>query len=151
MAASFDVVSELDEPLVLSPTNVLPGHTVGIRTKPTRIYVQYTMPKAVWESDSGQAILTSLATGIEQMVSEGLAIGGAGAQEPDETGLIVDYIDFQVALRDASGVPLPQTTTVRVPLEWFVAGSDPFAFGLIGDAVALLQAAYDNLARTAAL
>lgn len=151
MAEHFDVVSELDEPLVLSPTNVLPGHTVGIRTKPTRIYVQYTMPKVVWESDAGQEILTSLANGIENMVAQGLASGGAGAQEPDETGLIVDYIDFQVALRDAGGTPLPQTTTVRVPLEWFVAGSDPFAFGLIADAVALLQAAYDNLARTAAL
>lgn len=151
MAEHFNVVSELDEPLVLSPLNVLPGHTVGIRTKPTGIYVQYTMPKAVWESDAGQEILTSLATGIENMVAQGLATGGSGAQEPDDTGLIVDYVDFQVQLRNANGVLLEQTTRVRVPLEWFVAGSDPFAFGLIADAAALLQAAYDNLARTAAL
>lgn len=151
MAESFDIISELDEPLVLSPTNVLPGHTVGIRTKPTRIYVAYTMPKAVWQSDGGREILTSLATGIEQMVAQGFATGGSGAQEPDDTGLIVDYCDFIVTLRDANGVELPQTTTVRVPLEWFVAGSDPFAFGLIADAEALLQAGYDDLVRTAGL
>lgn len=151
MASSFTIVSEVDEPLVLSPANVLPGHTVGVRTKPTGIYVQYTMPKAVWQSDGGQQILTSLADGIEQMVSEGLATGGSGAQEPDDTGLIVDYIDFIVTLRDANGVLLPQTTTARVPLEWFVAGSDPFAFGLIADAVSILTQAYADLERTAGL
>jgi hypothetical protein len=151
MANSFVVVNQSAEIQVLGAKEVLDVQQVGIRTRPTGIYLEYPIPKIIWPTDGGMQILESLAAGVEQMVSEGFAVTGQHIQDVDENGLLVDYVEFVVQLRGANGVLLPQTTTARVPEEWFIAGTDPFAFGLIGDATAILQAAYDNLARTAGL
>lgn len=151
MANSFIVVSQNPEVQVLGPTEVIDVQKVGIRTKPTGMYLEYPVPRVIWPSDGGLQILESLASGAEQMISEGLAVSGSYVNDLDASGLLVDYVEFTVQLRDAAGRLLPQTTMARVPEELFIAGADPFAFGLIGDAVAILQAAHDNLAKTAAL
>lgn len=151
MAQSFVVVNQSAEVQVLGPTEVIDVQKVGIRTRPTGMYLEYPVPKIIWPTDGGMQILESLAAGAEQMVSEGFAVTGSHIQDTDANGLLVDYIEFVVQLRGPNGILLPQTTTALVPEELFIAGTDPFAFGLIGDATAILQAAYDNLARTAGL
>lgn len=151
MANSYSVVAQSPDVQVLGPTSVMDVQRVTIRTRPSGALLEYPVPAIIWPDAGGAQILESLAAGVEQMIAEGLAVSAAYVNDLDASGLLVDYVEFTVQLRDAAGHLLPQTTTARVPEELFIAGTDPFAFGLIGDAVAILQTAYDNLAKTAAL
>lgn len=151
MAQSYVVVAQDPDVQVLGPRNVLDVQRVTIRTRPHGALLEYPIPKILWPDAGGAIILESLASGVENMLAQGFATAATYVNDVDETGLLVDYVEFVVQLRDAAGRLLPQTTTARVPAEWFIAGDDPFAFGLIGDAVAVLEQAYADLQRTATL
>lgn len=151
MADSYSVVAQHPDVQVLGPTQVLDVQRVTIRTRPSGALLEYPVPAIIWPDAGGAIILESLASGVENMIAQGFAVAATYVNDIDETGLLVDYVEFLVQLRDAAGRLLPQTTTARVPEELFIGGDDPFAFGLIGDAVAILEKAYADLQQTAAL
>src|SRR6266536_2493064 len=115
MAGNYSVVTQNREVLVLGPTEVIDVEKVGILTKPTGIYVEYPLPLVLWQTRAGFEILGSLASGIEQQVSEGLAVGGSYVQDYDENNLLVDFVDMVVQYVPTDGRP-PQRTSVLIPL-----------------------------------
>ena len=149
MAGNYSVVTQNREVLVLGPTEVIDVEKVGILTKPTGIYVEYPLPLVLWQTRAGFEILGSLASGIEQQVSEGLAVGGSYVQDYDENNLLVDFVDMVVQYVPTDGSP-PQRTSVLIPLEAFVAATgDVWFAGLAASPQSLLSAAYDTLVATA--
>src|SRR5213083_449173 len=126
MAGNYGVISQNREVLVLGPTEVIDVEKVGIMTKPTGIYVEYPMPLTLWQTRAGFEILGSLAAGIEQQISEGLAVGGSYVQDYDANNLLTDFVELVVEYDPTDGRP-PQRTTVLIPLEAFIAAEgDPF-------------------------
>jgi hypothetical protein len=149
VAGSYNVVTQNREVQVLGPTEVMDVEKVGISTKPTGVYVEYPMPLVLWQTQAGYQLLDALASGIEQQISEGLAVGGSYVQDYDANNLLVDYVDMVVEYRPTDGRP-PQRTSVLIPLEAFIGlGGDPFTFGLAANPAELLSAAYDTLVATA--
>ena len=149
MAGSYNVVTQNREVQVLGPTEVIDVEKVGILTKPTGIYVEYPLPLLLWQTRAGFDLLGQLASGIEQQISEGLAVGGSYVQDYDANNLLVDYVEMVVEYDPTDGRP-PQRTSVLVPLEAFIAaGGDPFFVGLSASPQSLLSAAYDTLVATA--
>src|SRR2546430_11440824 len=126
MAAAYNIITQNREVQVLGPTEVIDVEKVGILTKPTGIYVEYPLPLVLWQEQAGFELLGSLASGIEQQISEGLAVGGSYVQDYDANNLLVDYVDMVVEYRPTDGRP-PQRTAVLIPLEAFIAaGGGPF-------------------------
>jgi hypothetical protein len=149
MAGSYNVITQNREVQVLGPTEVIDVEKVGIITKPTGIYVEYPLPLVLWQTQAGFTLLDQLAAGIEQQISEGLAVGGSYVQDYDANNLLVDYCEMVVEYDPTDGRP-PQRTTVLVPLESFIAaGGDPFTFNLGTSPGTLLTQAYDTLVATA--
>jgi hypothetical protein len=149
MAGNYSVISQNREVQVLGPTEVIDVEKVGILTKPTGVYVEYPMPLVLWETRAGFDLLGQLAAGIEQQISEGLAVGGSYVQDYDANNLLVDYVEMVVQYTPTDGRP-PQRTSVLIPLESFIAaGGDPFFAGLGASPQSLLSAAYDTLVATA--
>lgn len=150
MASNYSVISQNREVQVLGPTEVIDVEKVGIRTKPSGVYVEYPLPLKLWETRAGFDILGSLAAGIEQQISEGLAVGGSYVQDYDANNLLVDYVEMVVQYVPTDGRP-PMTTGVLIPLEAFIASSagDAWFVSLGGSPASLLSAAYDTLAATA--
>jgi len=151
MAAAYVVVSQNREVAVLGPTVVLDVQKVGISTQPHGVVVEYPVPLQLWPDGGGAQLLETLASGIEQQISEGLMVGGSYVQDYDDNGLLVDYLDATVRWEDPNKIRPPQETSVLIPLEAFVAAIDPFFGGGPASPAAILSAAYDNLARTAGL
>lgn len=149
MASNFTVVSQRSTVQVLAANQVIKVEEVGFATKPSGVYAQVYVPWAEWEADHGTPYISALATGIEDLIAGGLADGGAFVQDIDpSTGLLTDYIDFTVSY-SPSGVALPMTTTVRVPVT--LLGVDTGFGGFLsgGSATDMLRAAYDALVATA--
>ena len=151
MAASYVVVSQSREVQVLGPNVVLDVQKVGIRTFPHGVTVEYPVPLELWPDAGGADLLETLASGIEQQISEGLMVGGQYVQDYDDNGLLVDYLDALVRWVDPNKIRPPEETSVLIPLEAFIASVDPFFTGGPASPASILSAAYDNLAKTAAL
>src|SRR5437016_12595029 len=94
MASSFVVVSQTPDVQVLGPTQVLNVERVGFVTQPTGIYVEVPVPRLAWLEESQEANLAAFADAIEGLIAGGLAAGGSYVNDLDESGLLVDYIDF---------------------------------------------------------
>src|SRR5437870_3802784 len=109
MAQGYNVVTQNRSVQVLGPTEVIDVEQVGIVTRPTGIFVEYPLPLILWQTRAGFEILGSLAAGIEQMISEGLAVGGSYVQDYDANNLLVDYCEFVVQYVPTDGRP-PQRT-----------------------------------------
>jgi len=149
MASNYGVVTQNRSVRVLGPTEVIDTEEVGIVTRPTGIFVEYPLPLSLWRTRAGFEILGSLAAGIEQQISEGLAVGGSYVQDYDANNLLVDYCEMVVQYTPTDGRP-PMSTTVLIPLESFIAAQgDPFFAGLGASPQSLLSAAYDTLVATA--
>ena len=126
MAQNYSVVTQNRSVRVLGPTEVMDTEEVGIVTHPTGIFVEYGLPLSLWQTRAGFELLGSLAAGIEQMISEGLAVGGAYVQDYDANNLLVDYCEFTVQYTPSDGRPpqlvprsracRPRSSTARVRL-----------------------------------
>jgi hypothetical protein len=151
MAGSYTVQTQVKSVQVLGPTQVIDVQQVGISTHPTGIFIEYPIPIELWHDPNTNFILEAIASGIEQQISEGLAVGGSYVQDYDKSNLLVDYWEAIVEYTPPDG-RLPMSTTVLVPLGAFVGlGGDPFTFGLAGNPAMLLSAALDQLKATANL
>jgi hypothetical protein len=135
---------------VLGPTFVQDVQYQGAKTKPSGVYFAFPIPIPQWKADSGDSILGTIASQIEQMISEKLAVGGEYVNTTDANGLLADYMDFIVEYTPPNGFQPPLSTRVRIPLDALLASIDPFFTGLPGSPVSLLSAAYDQLAAAAA-
>jgi len=136
---------------VLSTTLVLETERCTIETTPSGVILDYQVPRTSFDADQGAALLSNLATDIENLISGGLAIGGYGEQSVDPaTQLLVDNVVFTVSYQPPQAGALPLTTTVAIPVN--IVTADPaFSSGLTGGSAAeRLQAAYASMQALAA-
>lgn len=151
MANNYATAGSFPDVQVLSPTKVIAVEVAQAFTIPTAVYFEFPIPRDLWAENLGADYLGTIAGQIEQQISEGLAVTGSYIQTPDDTGLLVDYMDFLVRYTPPGGLRGPFETTVRIPLNTLVAAIDPF-FGLTGMSPAeQLSAALDKLKAMAAL
>jgi hypothetical protein len=150
MAQSYVLTGSTAGVQVLSTTSVVRVQYAEAVTRPSNIDFVFPIPLDLWAQNEGYDYLQEIASQIEQMISEGLAVGGSYIQEPDETGLLVDYMDFVVEYRPPSVGQGVFSTVVRVPLNTLLAGIDPFFAALPGGAASLLSASLDRLRAMAA-
>jgi hypothetical protein len=151
VASNYYLQGSRRDVMVLSPTQVVPVQYGEAFTIPSHVYFEYPVPLAVWNDDEGATFFGTIATQIEDLIAQGLAVGGSYVQELDLSGLLVDVMDFIVAYTPANGVQGAFTTTVRIPLNTLAAAIDPFFGQLAGSAGPLLQAALAKLQAMAAL
>jgi len=148
MAANYTNVTARRTVQVLGPTEVIDVEEVGFYTIPTNIYAQVEVPYQAWLSEGPAAWVEPLATAIEGMISGGLATGGTFVQDVDASGLLTDYIEFTVTYTPTTGLGLPFTTAVDVPVAALTLDTGLGAY--TGTSAAdLVSAAYNQLVATA--
>ena len=151
MAASYTFLHQNPSVQVLGPTQVIDVQEIAFQTRPTAIYLEYPVPKSLWTPGEVNFIIDAIAKGVEQQISEGLAVGGSYVQDYDAANLLVDYCDFVVQYDPGDGRE-PSSTTVLVPLGAFVASQGDVWFARLGGSPqSLLSAALDNLRATSEL
>lgn len=151
MAAGYTVVSQDRTVQVLSQTEVADVERVGFVTKPTGIYAERLVPYASWLALGAAGWIEPLAQAIENLISGGLASFATFVQDIDPSGLLADFLDFLVVYQPSGGIGLPQTTTVRIPVNTLTL--DTSFGGVIAslDPAQTLRDAYDALVATANL
>ena len=151
MAESYTTAGSSSGVQVLSQTQVQPVQLVSIYTKPHGSYVVVPVPQAAWAAGDEAKYLEPVAANIEELWRQTVISGTSFVQDVDASGLLAAYVDFLVQLHDAKGVPLPFSTTVRVPLTDL--GSASFfgkPSGGTAPSTAILQA-FAQLEKTAGL
>ena len=98
MATDYTLVKMLDEPLVLSATEVQDGTTVGFVTKPSSVYCEATLPKDQVQSIGANTVAEPLAFNIERLLSDGHAAAAYFTQTTDASGLLVSGMAFIVSV-----------------------------------------------------
>ena len=142
----YKVETQVRSVQVLGPTEVVPVQRAGIRTSPSAVFVEYPVPLSLWRQNQGADVLGPLADGIEGVIAQGLAIGGSYAQDYDNNGLLVDYCEMTVQYIPPGALGIPQTASVLIPLEAFIASQGDVFFTALGASPqSLLVEAYDHL------
>lgn len=98
MADNYTLIKQLDEPLVLSATEVQDGTTVGFVTKPSAVFCQATLPKAQVASIGANTVAEPLAFNIERLLSDGHASAAYFSQTTDSSQLLVSGMVFVVSV-----------------------------------------------------
>ena len=147
MAAIYTLVGSVPSLRVLSPTVSQPIITATIQTAPTGIIAAYPLDEADFNAGTANVLLDGFATAIETIISQGHAIGGTGTSELDANGLIEYYVTFTVGY-NPPGAPSGQVTAeVDVPVGLLQTGDSFAGVSPLGEAEALVDAAYNNLVK----
>jgi hypothetical protein len=105
MADNYTLTKLLDEPLVLSQTEVEDGTTVGFVTQPSQVYCEATLPKSQVQKIGVATVAEPLAFNIERLLADGHAVAAYFTQSTDASGLLASGMTFVV------GVAAPGTFT----------------------------------------
>lgn len=135
---------------VLSPQQVIDVEEVGFITSPSGIYAQREVPYTAWSQEGADAWIAPLATAIEDLISGGLASSASFVQDVDDSGLLTDYIEFTVTYTPNTGLGLPMSTFVRIPVNALTLDTQFGTFTGTSPADQL-SAAYQALVATAGL
>jgi hypothetical protein len=117
MADNYTLVKTLDEPLVLSATQVEDGTTVGFVTHPHEVYVEATLPKSQVTSIGYGSVAEPLAFNVERLLTDGTAESASFTQTVDASGLLGGAVAFVVAVagKDTfAGGSLTETVTLSI-------------------------------------
>jgi len=118
MAANYTITKKLDEPLVLSASQVEDGTTVGFVTHPHEIYCEATLPKSQVDAIGVAFVAEPLAFNIERILNDGLASGAYFAQTVDDSGLLAGAMVFTVTVPGTNmfaGGTLSENVTLTIP------------------------------------
>jgi hypothetical protein len=119
MAGPYVPVTSTASVKVLGATVALQTERVSVSSSPTGILITYEVPIDAWRLDSGDALLTILAEGVEALVTNHHVTGGSASQDFDNNDLLVDYVDLIVSYSRASAGLAPLQATARVPVDAF--------------------------------
>lgn len=102
---------------VLSQTQVAPVQSVRIYTQPHGTYVVVQVPLSAWRAGHAVKYLKPVAAIIENLWEAGFISGAQFVQDVDpSSGLLTDFVDFTVSYTPGSGLAIPFTSVVRVPV-----------------------------------
>jgi hypothetical protein len=151
MADNYYTSGSIRDVQVLSPSKTIPVEMAEAFTIPSNVYFEFPIPLDLWTQNQGADYLGAIAGGIEDLIAQGMVVGGNYIQTTDVSGLLVDYMDLIVQYRPANGIQGTFEGTVRVPLNTFVAAVDPFFGRLAGSPQALVLAEWERLKALAEL
>lgn len=149
MASSYTLIASAPTIQVLTPTTSQDIEVAVIQTTPTGVIASYPVDKITFDAGDSGPLLTDFADAIETVISQGKAIGGTGTSDLDVNGLTEYYVTFTVAYNAAGTPPNQVTTEVDVPIAMLSSQSSFRGGSLLGEAEALVNAAYDNLVKMA--
>jgi hypothetical protein len=159
VAASYRVVGQFRDIQVLGPTNVMDVQRIQFVTSPSAIYAEFPVPLStagkpgpLFTPAQVDILIGPLAESIENLIAGSAATTASYLQDVTDSGLLADYLDVVVEYDPADGFRPPMTTTVRIPLDAFLAaGGDPWFARLAASPQSLVDEAYQALAGTANL
>lgn len=145
MATHYTLLTSSSSVQVLSPTLVQPIVDATIQTKPSGVILDYWIDEATWKAGLGPILLENVAAGVEHIMASEPVTGAVGGQQLDPNGLLAQYVTFTVAYQVPGSNVGPATLDVDVPIGDF--GQDAIAGENVGlqDAIAKIQAAYQQL------
>lgn len=150
MATNYDLYPTYSSVQVLSPTLTQPIVDCPLRTKPSGVFFDYWVDRAVWDAGDAPAILEAVCGDVEHIMQSQPVIAGVGKQQLDASGLLQQWITFTVAYNVPGVTAGPATIDVDVPVGDF--GQDAFGGTNVGlaDAEQRIQTAYQQLVAAAA-
>lgn len=145
--AAYTLQSSYDTVQVFSASEVVDAIYCVIATAGHGAVVNRTIPKANFGKNGiDVGMLNALATAVDEAIDGGLAVAASGVQDVDDSGLLLDAVQFTVQYVPASPTLGPLTTTVTVPVDVVAADTQFGSFLSGGGSTAdRLQAAYANL------
>jgi hypothetical protein len=145
----YRLISSQDTVIVYSATNVADALTCSIVTTPSGAIVLRTIPRADFDADRGQALLSSLANAVESELQQDFVVAASGGQGIDAAGLLYDYVRFTVQYVADGGTPGEVTADVDVPVNVLTADTQFGAFLTGGSAAERITDTYHKLAAMA--
>jgi hypothetical protein len=143
--ASYTLIGSNSIVEVLTPTVSEDMVAATIQTSPTGVIATALVSQVSFTANSAAETLTALANNIEDIISQGKAIGGTGTSELDANGLQVYYVTFTVAY-NPTGAPVGTVTVdVDVPINLLGVDDPEINTTLLGEAEDLVNAAYNSL------
>lgn len=152
MASNFTTIGSYATVQVTGPTTAVDVLRITFRTIPSGVVATANAPyKNIVGVQPGDVagiagvFIEPLATGIERMMGSGIVSGAVAAEDTDNSGLLIDYIDATVEYDPPDASQGPFTQVVRIPTNAF---DEPSFYGpLIGSKIG---AAYEGLKALAA-
>lgn len=143
--ASYVLVGSDSIVQVLTPTVSEDMVAATIQTDTTGIIATMLVSQTAFDNNSAAEELTAFADNIEEIISQGHAVGGTGTSDLDANGLQVYYVTFTVGY-NPTGAPVGTVTVdVDVPVN-LLGQSDPaINTTVLGEAEDLVNAAYNSL------
>lgn len=143
--ASYTLIGNVSTIQVTSPLTSVEGVVATIQTNPSGIIAAIVVSQTSFDNDSAAETLTIFADNIEEIISQGKAVGGSGTSSLDNNGLTAYYVTFIVGY-DPPGAPPGQVTAdVDVPVN-LISESDPaINQTLLTEAEDLINSAYEHL------
>ena len=121
---------------VLGPSQVIDVERVSATTLPHNVYFERDVPLTIFGTAGADDYVNELAVAIEQRLQGGVADSAAFVQDVDDSGLLVDAIEFTVSIPPPPDSTGTFTTTVVVPVNLLTAG--------LGGNTALVGAMFDD-------
>lgn len=116
--ATYQIVTERPTVQVLSQTQTVNVQEVGFYSYPSGTYCQVVVPTQAWKANGPAAWVQPLADAIEGLIPGSGATAASFVQDVDQSNLIADFLDFTVTYTPTTGLGLPLTTVVRVPIAY---------------------------------
>src|SRR5690348_731598 len=144
--ATYTIVTERPTVQVLSQTQTVNVQEVGFYSYPSGTYCQVVVPTAAWAANGPAAWVQPLADAIEGLIPGSGATAASFVQDVDSSNLIADFLDFTVSFTPTTGLGLPLTTVVRIPIAYLTLDQAIATAGglspteMIGAAYSRLQA-----------
>lgn len=108
-----------------------------------------TVPQTSFEADQGQALLSSLADAVENILQAGTATAAVGNQRLDPSNLLADYVDFTVTYVPATPGPGTIQAVVSIPVNVLTADTSLLGGSGTASAPELINDTYQKLAAMA--
>ncbi len=162
MAEFYTVVGSQTATKVLSQTASQKVEAVQLYTKPSSVYMIVNVPYPSWVAGKANTYLEPPVllteqllgndTGVDLGTAEPNSSDAAFVQDTDASHLLADYMDFTVSYQPTTGIALPFTTVVRIPMT-SLASFDAFSQPISGGKTAqqLLTEAHTRLVNLAGL
>jgi hypothetical protein len=131
MTTNFEPANSVQQPHVISQTQVADVIAVGGYTKPSGVYLVILVPLKAWQSGAYDSYLQTPAQWIEQLLAGGIVTAAAWYQQTDSSTLLAGYVRLTVTYNPSDGSKGPFSGFVNVPMS-ILALADPFSAPMPG-------------------
>lgn len=149
MPDNYQVISSRQVPHVLSQVESVDAQAVSILTKPSGIYTVVLVPLNQWQAGHEQAYLDPPAQLLEQLLQGGIVTRAVYVQSTDTSELLAGFMQVTVSYTPPTGLSIPLTTKVLVPMTALVSFDAFGAYSTSAGGQDPILLAYNQLKATA--